>query len=69
MRSRRNAVFWKSDATPISIPAELHDKLARTSRPIEQVDSEVIAVRFVPKHQLKDEENVSSYQKYLGAGA
>ena len=62
-------MFWKSQTTPISISSELHDKLARTSPPIEQVDSEVIAVRCAPKSGLKDAEDIASYQKFLGAGA
>lgn len=40
-------MFWKLSRSPIIIPAELHEKLARTSKPIEQVDSEVIGVRRV----------------------
>jgi hypothetical protein len=40
-------VFWKFRRSSIIIPVELHEKLARTSQPIEQVDSEVICVRSV----------------------
>jgi hypothetical protein len=40
-------VFWKRTTSPIVIPAELHEKLARTSKPIEEIDSEVLCVRQV----------------------
>ena len=62
-------VLWKSRTTPICIPAELHDKLAQTSRPIDQVDSEVIAVRSVPRQDLKDHDDDPSYPPFLGTGA
>ena len=40
-------MFWKLRESPIIIPVELHDKLARTSKPIEEIDSEVVCVRSV----------------------
>ena len=41
-------MFWKLRKSSITIPAELHEKLARTCQPIQQVDSEVICVRTFP---------------------
>jgi hypothetical protein len=42
-------VFWKFSSSPITIPVELHEKLARTCKPIEEVDSEVLCVRQVSR--------------------
>jgi len=47
-------VFWNLGKSSITIPAELHEKLARTSQPIEELDSEVICVRSVPLDDSDD---------------
>jgi hypothetical protein len=55
-------VFWKRRKSSIIIPLELHEKLARTCQPIEDVDSAVICVRSIRSSAANDadDEEVST---------
>ena len=40
-------MFWKPRKSSLTIPAELHEKLVRSCKPIDDVDSEVVRVRNI----------------------
>jgi hypothetical protein len=50
-------VLWKSRKSPIIIPAEVHEKLSRTSTRIDEVPSEVVAVRTLPNRTQHDSDS------------
>ncbi len=56
-------MFWNRRKSSITITAELHEKLARTSQPIQEVDSEVICVRSVP---LDTSDNLAAVEASSG---
>jgi hypothetical protein len=48
-------VFWKFRKQSITISAELHEKLAQTCEPIEEVPSAVLRVRRVKRRRQEPE--------------
>lgn len=49
-------MFWKFRKRSITIPAELHEKMAQTCEPVVEVPSAVVRVRPLKKLEHKAEE-------------
>lgn len=62
-------MLWKFRTSSLTIPAELHERIAAKSKAIEEVDSEVVAVRTLPKQVRNDREREAVSPPYFVAGA
>ena len=61
-------VFWKFRKTSITIPIELHEKIARSCEPIDQVPSEVISLRSSRKRPLDKKDQEATYRHFFAHG-
>jgi hypothetical protein len=56
-------VIWKFQKSPMTIPAELHDKIVRSCAPINEVSSEILGVRHRPEKKAKKEKSNTKWSK------
>lgn len=61
-------MFWKFRKSSVTITAELHEKIARSCKPIEQVPSEVVRVRALQKTRGEKKDHRSSHVPMLAHG-
>lgn len=56
-------MIWKFRKSPMTIPAELHEKVARSCVPLNGVSSEVLGVRHRPEKKAKKETNNAKWTR------
>jgi len=61
-------MFRKLRKSSLTIPVELHEKIARSCEPIDQVPSEVICIRAKDKRFTENKSRKQSYVHVLVQG-